>query len=92
MSSEAQALLSEAQDILIDRGRQYGDATVLFHQIAAGFSLVLGFHVTDYQAARLLAELKNARMDLADTYKADSALDAINYIAIAGALADGKKA
>ena len=91
MSIEAKNILSAAQSILTERGRQYGDAEVLFRQIAFRFSLVLGVPVTAYEAARLLAELKNARMDLAEDYNEDSALDAINYIAIAGAIADGQE-
>ena len=91
MSAEAKELLATAQGILEQRGKQYGDAECLFRQIAVRFSLVLGVPVTAYEAARLLAELKNARMDLADGYHKDSGIDAINYIAIAGAIADGKK-
>ena len=91
MSSEAQTILYAAQSVLTERGKQYGDATPLFRQMALRFSLVLGIPVTPFTAARLMAELKNARMDLAEEYIEDSLIDAINYTALAGAIAHGEK-
>lgn len=91
MSREAAELLSCAQVILKQRGEQYGDAERLFRNFAVRFGLVLGQPVTPYMAARLLAELKSARLDEADEFNEDSILDLINYAALAGVLHHGKK-
>ena len=91
MSSEAQTILYAAQSVLTERGKQYGDAAPLFRQMALRFSLVLGIPVTPFTAARLMAELKNPRLDLAENYLEDSLLDAITYPALAGAIANGEK-
>jgi len=82
-------MLADAQQILEERGKQYGDARILFQNIAVRFSLVLGHPVTPYEAARLLAELKMARLDL--KYQTDSILDGMNYFALAGALSNGQE-
>ena len=78
--------LSISQKILAQRGKEYGDFNRLHQQIAKRFSLALGQEITPYQAARLLMELKLARLDMGR--KQDSLIDLIGYASIAGALAD----
>ena len=91
MSKDAIELLSCAQIILKQRGKQYGDADKLFRNIAIRFGLVLGQPISSFTAARLLAELKSARLDEADVFNEDRYLDLINYAALAGVLHNAKK-
>lgn len=63
----------------------------LFRNIAIRFGLVLGEPISSFMAARLLAELKSARLDEANGFNEDSYLDLINYAALAGVLHNGKK-
>jgi cephalosporin hydroxylase len=64
MGDIARDILSTAEDILVERGKQYGDASLLFSNMAVRFGLVLGIYVSPFQAARIMAELKAARLDL----------------------------
>ena len=89
MTAKAHDILGDASHIMEQRRNHYGDAFDLFQNIAARFSLVLGHRVTTYEAARLLAELKLARLD--HGYQPDSIVDGINYLALAGALRNGKE-
>ena len=57
---------------------------MLFNKIADRFSLVLKSKVDKYTAARLLVELKLARLDMG--YKEDSLLDGWGYLSIAASL------
>ena len=75
-----------AQGILEDREATYGSALPLHTNIATRWSLVLNKEVTAVQVARCLAEIKAARVDLGDSLGRDSAVDQINYLAIAVAL------
>jgi hypothetical protein len=84
MANKARDVLASADEILIERGQQYGDADLLFTNTATRFSLVLGQYVTPYQACRLMAELKAARLDLG--YAEDHVVDQINYVALASEL------
>ena len=84
MGEQARALLQECDEILVERGREYGDAKVLFEGISSRFTMVLGRYVSPYQCARLLAELKAARLDMG--FKDDTLLDQINYLALASEL------
>lgn len=84
MSEQAKDILQMCKGILTQRGQEYGEAGTLFDQIARRFSLVLGQEIDNVTAARLMVELKLARLDRG--YKGDSVIDAINYLALAGAL------
>ena len=89
MTAKAQDILGDASHIMKRRGVTYGDANILFENIAARFSLVLGQRITTQECARLLAELKLAWHDLG--YQYGFVVDAINYLALGGALQNGKK-
>ena len=82
MGNIARDILSTADDILVERGKQYGDASLLFSNMAVRFGLVLGIYVSPFQAARIMAELKAARLDLG--YHPDHIVDQLNYLALAG--------
>ena len=82
MGDIARDILSTADDILVERGKQYGDASLLFSNMAVRFGLVLGIYVSPFQAARIMAELKAARLDLG--YHPDHLVDQLGYIALAG--------
>jgi cephalosporin hydroxylase len=82
MGDIARDILSTADDILVERGKQYGDASLLFSNMAVRFGLVLGIYVSPFQAARMMAELKAARLDLG--YHPDHIVDQLNYLALAG--------
>tara|TARA_R100000951_G_scaffold27_3_gene108 strand:- start:2233 stop:2496 length:264 start_codon:yes stop_codon:yes gene_type:complete len=76
--------LNQTKAILKQRGKEYGPADILFTNIAVRFSLVLNSEIDKYTAARLLAELKLARLDMG--YKEDSLLDSLGYLSIAARL------
>ena len=76
--------LNKTKAILQQRGQEYGNADILFNKIADRFSLVLNRKIDKYTAARLLVELKLARLDMG--YKEDSLLDALGYLSIAESL------
>ena len=82
MGDIARDILSTADDILVERGKQYGDASLLFSNMAVRFGLVLGIYVSPFQAARIMAELKAARLDLG--YHPHHIVDQLNYLALAG--------
>ena len=84
MGNIARNVLASADEILVERGEQYGGADLLFSNMAVRFGLVLGIYVSPFQAARLMAELKAARLDLG--YQPDHIVDQINYLALAGEL------
>ena len=46
MTAKAQDILGDASHIMKRRGVTYGDANILFENIAARFSLVLGQRIT----------------------------------------------
>ena len=82
MGNIARDILSTADDSLVERGKQYGDTSLLFSNMAVRFGLVLGIYVSPFQAARIMAELKAARLDLG--YHPDHIVDQLNYLALAG--------
>ena len=84
MGEQARALLMECDEVLVERGQEYGDAKTLFDNISGRFTLVLGRYVSPYNCARLMAELKAARLDTG--FKDDTLLDQINYLALASEL------
>tara|TARA_R100001460_G_scaffold26246_3_gene53018 strand:- start:192 stop:512 length:321 start_codon:yes stop_codon:yes gene_type:complete len=81
-------ILSKAKDILAMREHTYGDARPLHETIAARWTSVLqdkfkpGEQLTAHEVARLMAELKAARMDC-NGFHEDSLIDQINYLVIA---------
>lgn len=79
------AFLIQAETILDQRGREYGDCFDLFERMATRFGYTIGDKITPYQAARIMIELKLARLDL-NPYSEDSIIDIINYTALAGAM------
>ena len=84
-TKEPQTFLTQADTILKLRGQQYGDHYELFERMAIRFSYAVGEKITPYQAARIMIELKLARLDL-NPYDEDSILDIINYTALAGSM------
>ena len=76
--------LNKTKAILQQRGQEYGNAYIFFDKIADRFSLVLNRKIDKYTTARLLVELKLARLDMG--YKEDSLLDALGYLSIAESL------
>ena len=82
MGDIARNVLASADEILVERGEQYGDADMLFSNMAVRFGLVLGIYVSSFTAARIMAELKAARLDLG--YHPDHIVDQLNYLALAG--------
>ena len=77
--------LVQAETILEQRGKQYGDCFELFERMATRFGYAIGEKITPYQTARIMIELKLARLDL-NPYDEDSIIDIINYTALAGAM------
>jgi len=80
-------IFEECEQLLAQRGKGYGDAHRLHKAIAGRMTSVIGVDrlsgspLSAYEAARLLAELKGARLDV--DYSEDSLLDQINYLVIA---------
>jgi hypothetical protein len=81
-------IFEECENIINDREQSYGDAKPLFEALGNRFSNVLagklkpGATVSAYDVARLMAELKAARLDK-NGHHEDSILDQINYLVIA---------
>ena len=81
-------ILGRANNILTERENTYGDARPLHETIASRWTSVLkdklkpGEKLTAHEVARLMAELKAARMDSTGFHE-DSLLDQINYLVIA---------
>ena len=88
-----QKIFKECENIINDREQSYGDAEPLFEALGNRFSNVLagklqpGAMVSAYDVARLMAELKAARLDK-NGHHEDSILDQINYLVIAHKLAE----
>ena len=88
-----QKIFKECEDIINDREQSYGDAKPLFEALGNRFSNVLagklqtGAMVSAYDVARLMAELKAARLDM-NGHHEDSVIDQINYLVIAHKLAE----
>ena len=81
-------IFNECESIINDREKSYGDAKPLFEALANRFTNVLsgklerGATVSAYDVARLMAELKAARLDQ-NGHHEDSIIDQINYLVIA---------
>lgn len=88
--SKAKEFLIKSENILKERGKQYGDANILHKAIANRFSLVMGIKVTPYMVARLMIELKLARLDVG-RFSDDSIYDIINYTALAGQMKNNEE-
>lgn len=86
-------ILDRANNILMDREDTYGDARPLHETIASRWTSVLqdklkpDEKLTAHEVARLMAELKAARMDNTGFHE-DSLIDQINYLVIAYRLAN----
>lgn len=95
--SEASDLLTYCQQVLAQRGEQYGGSETVFKAMAQGFSRSLSGKLTaelePHDAALLMVQLKLARIvgrPLPDNPTAeqikvwkDNLADAINYLALA---------
>jgi len=85
-------IFREAQQIIVDREESYGDARQMHESIADRWNSVLkekltpGAALSAYDVARMMAELKAARLDDNGFHK-DSMIDMINYLVIAYRLA-----
>lgn len=81
-------IFERCHNIIQDREDSYGDARPLHQSIAKRWSAVLsnklapGAELNEVDIARMMGELKAARMDL-NGFHEDSLLDQINYLAIA---------
>jgi len=83
-------IFEEAESIIAQRGQGYGDARTLHQAMADRWTGVIGLQrlggtsLSAYEAARMMAELKAARLDV--SHSDDSLLDQINYLVIALAI------
>ena len=81
-----QEILTKLETILKERETSYGDARENHERIAARWNAVLSqklsSDITAYDVARMMVELKLARLDNAGVHK-DSLMDAANYLVIA---------
>jgi hypothetical protein len=73
-------MLQEAARTVTARRKAYGDASILFGQIARRWSLTLGVEVTAAQVALCLIDLKLARLTT-DPAHAGSIMDVAGYAA-----------
>ena len=87
-----ETILGKAAGILKEREESYGDARTMHQSICDRWNGVLkgklapGASLTAYDIARMMAELKAARMD-DNGFHEDSLIDQINYLVIAYRLA-----
>ena len=75
-----------------ERGQDYGDYSINFSNIAKGWSVILGIHVTPEQVGLALTWLKMARLvspTISDSATDDCYEDGIAYLAI-GAVLGGR--
>ena len=85
-------IFSKAERIVQERQQSYGDAREMHQSIADRWNNVLkekptqGVSLSAYDVARMMAELKAARMD-DNGFHEDSLIDQINYLVIAYRLA-----
>ena len=84
-SKSPNAMLLQAEKLLISRGKEYGHFLDLFTNTSKRMSLALGKSVNPYEVARLMIELKLSRLDGGE-YKEDTIIDLINYCALAGSI------
>ena len=85
-------IFNKAEQIVAERQESYGDAREMHQSIADRWNGVLkekltqGVSLSAYDVARMMAELKAARMD-DNGFHEDSLIDQINYLVIAYRLA-----
>ena len=85
--SKAEGVLSHASELINGpRQQSYGHPSENFSRLAERVKQHVGVDVEPWRVALLLAELKMAR--LANGYHADSVVDAVAYLALAGELHD----
>ena len=82
-------LLEEADLILSQRGQELGDYAELYENFAVRINLMLKNQlkkpIEPWQATKIIAEMKLARMDVGG-YTRDHVLDCGNYLFLTGAL------
>lgn len=87
-----ETILGKAKEILSEREESYGDAAQMHQTICDRWNSVLrgkltpGASLTAYDVARMMSELKAARVD-DNGFHEDSIIDQINYLVIAYRLA-----
>ena len=75
------AVLEQAARVIGDRGKTYGDAGLLFDQIAKRWSVTLGIEVTAAQVGICMIDVKLARLAQNPTHL-DSIVDVAGYAAL----------
>ena len=85
--TDPKELAEKAKAILESRGQAYGDYRPLYRNIARKWSDTLEMEISPSMVCRLLAEMKLARWENS-VYKEDHAVDAANYLFLAGSLED----
>lgn len=83
---KANELITEAQNLLYQRGLQYGEPTANHIRIAQLWSAYLGRGIDPHEVAICMALVKISRLAEQATHK-DSYEDTIAYMAIAGHIA-----
>ena len=83
---KADEILSEAKDLILDRGADYGTPAVNHLRIARFWSSYLDLEIEPNQVAICMALVKIARLQESPRH-ADSYKDCAAYIAIAGQIA-----
>jgi hypothetical protein len=79
-----QSLLSEAQKIIEERGKDYGDINQSFERIAKFWSAYKGVEITPHEVADMMILLKISRN--VTSRKPDNLVDIIGYAECAGRL------
>lgn len=88
MTRTRDTLLEEAGDLINkQREHDYGEASKNFHDIAAGWSLILDRSVEPEDVALMMAWLKIARLFKSPNHR-DSWVDLIGYAALGGELSE----
>lgn len=83
-------ILKDCEKIFRERGDQYGSIDESFNRAAGFVSWLTKTDTEDYEVALQLLGVKLARIVQDPTHR-DSYVDAINYLCIAFALAEGAK-
>ena len=79
--AKGETLLREAMAVVASRRKQYGEASVLHHQLARRWSTTLGHPVTPAQVVLCMIDLKLARLAANQRHR-DSAIDVAGYVAL----------
>ena len=83
--------MSDNQDILKEREKQWGDPRATHNAIAKLWSVIAGVELTDFQVALMMALLKIWRIFI-NPKEEDSYRDSKGYIDIAGFFAEPSEA